>query len=307
MVRKTGLITALLLLVFLWGCGKDTKEDKGPVVLEIQEGTYAFQRSDGIKVGPWPSPTPTPIPTPTPEPDPAAPAGGTTSASVDTLKTIVYSPEEEQQIQDFYKDTVFTGDSVLLGWRNYCARSEDPLCKELQFLASGSYSLHNAFVEVGDKSIHPLYQGQQYPLWESIPMMGAKRVFLFFGINDVAWGVEDAVNMYPLLIERIEAACEGGIDVTIISATYTLAGAAKGGINNENIAAFNEGVAKIAAERGWGFIDLANTLSDGNGNLAPQYCSDGFLHETNEAYDIWYLMMKAYAAERLGIREMPAD
>ncbi len=302
MVRKTGLGIILLLAALLAGCGKD-KTDKDAatqaVVLNIQEGTYFFQRGDGEKVGPWPSPTPTPIPTPTPEP--VAPAKGATAIDLTELKSISYTPEQEQQILDFYQDTVFTGDSVLLGWRNYCARSEDPLCKELQFLASGSYSLHNAFVEVGDKSIHPLYQGQQYPLWESIPMMGAKRVFLFFGINDVAWGVQDAVNMYPLLIERIEEATPG-IDVTIISATYTLAGAGKGGINNANIAEFNEGVAKVAAERGWGFIDMANTLSDGNGNLAPQYCSDGFLHETNEAYDVWYLMMKAYAAERLGIR-----
>ncbi|MCR4641995.1 MAG: hypothetical protein K5697_08195 [Lachnospiraceae bacterium] len=306
MVRKTGLGLLLLLTALLGGCGKDTGDKAGqPVVLDIQEGTYAFVRGDGEKVGPWPSPTPTPVvvvtPTPVPEAEPAAPAQGTTSIAVDELRAIQYSAEEEQKIQDFYENTVFTGDSVLLGFRNYCARSEDPLCKKLEFLASGSYSLHNAFVEVGEKSIHPLYQGQQYPLWESIPMMGAKRVFLFFGINDVSWGVQDAINLYPLLIERIQEAAPG-IDVTIISATYTLAGAGKGGINNANLAEFNEGVAKVAAERGWGFIDMANTLSDGNGNLAPQYCSDSFLHETSEAYDVWYLMMKAYAAERLGIR-----
>lgn len=293
------------MAALLAGCGKDkTGKDASEqaVVLNIQEGTYAFMRADGEKVGPWPSPTPTPIaPIVTPTPEPLPPATEATAIDLTELRSIQYSPEEEQKILEFFENTVYTGDSVLLGFRNYCARSEDPLCRELDFLASGSYSLHNAFVEVGDKSIHPLYQGQQYPLWESIPMMGAKRVFLFFGINDVAWGVQDAVNMYPLLIDRIVEAAPG-IDVTIISATYTLAGAGKGGITNANIAEFNEGVKKVAAERGWGFIDLANTLSDGNGNLAPEYCSDGFLHETQAAYDVWYLMMKAYAAERLGIR-----
>ena len=41
-------------------------------------------------------------------------------------------------------------------------------------------------------------------------------------------------------------------------------------------------------------------LSDGAGNLAEKYCSDGELHENELAYRVWVMMLKAYAAERMG-------
>ncbi len=325
MVRKE-LITKIALLLLaglLCGCGdkKDTDSEitaeSGAVTLVPQDGVYAFteyRNGTDRHVGPTPTPAPSPTPAPVQAQVPAGsdtsepPTGGTvdtvaasgvTCYDISELESITYSADEEALIAEFYRNTVFTGDSVLLGFKNYCAKSSDPLLKNMKFLASGSYSLHNAFWEVSSKSIHPLYQGQQYPLWESIPMMGAERMFLFFGINDVAFGVEDSVSMYPLLIEKICDAAPG-IDVTILSATYTLKGKGTTGLNNTNLAAFNAGAAATAAQKGWGYIDLATVLSDGEGNLAEKYCSDGELHENELAYRVWVMMIKAYAAERLG-------
>ncbi|MBR5420355.1 MAG: hypothetical protein IK115_04330 [Lachnospiraceae bacterium] len=274
-----------------------------PAELQPEEGTFAFVSEDGKEVGPSPTPSPSPTPEPTPE-DIAAPAEGVSSYDVAALRAVTYTDEQMAAIAEFYSNTVFTGDSVLLGFNNYCARSSDPVCSGLKFLSSGSYSLHNAFRPVSDSSIHPLYQGVQYPLWESVPLIGPNRLFLFFGINDVSFGVEDSLAMYPLLIDNILAACPD-LDITILSATYTLAGAGKGGINNENLSAFNSGAAELCAERGWGFLNLADALSDGQGNLKAEYCSDGFVHETNAAYEIWEMMIKAYAAERLGFGSIP--
>lgn len=321
MVRKDLIKTLALLAMtgLLYGCGK---KDPGiepaqtVVQLEPKEGVYSFNesRSGEIRhVGPTetPTPTPTPAPAPAPQNTPAGngdttakpvdtvPAGGATCYDISELERRVYSADQEAQIAEFYRNTVFTGDSVLLGFKNYCAKSSDPLLKNLKFLASGSYSLHNAFWEVSDKSIHPLYQGQQYPLWESIPMMGVERAFLFFGINDVSFGVDESLALYPQLIDRIKAGAPG-LDVTILSATYTLKDKGKGSLNNNNLASFNSGVTKLAAEKGWGYIDLATVLSDGQGNLAEKYCSDGELHENELAYRVWVMMLKAYAAERLG-------
>ncbi len=319
MVRKYLIKTMALLSMtgLLCGCGKkDPDPEPVPVVIKLtpQEGVYGFDENrDGEvrHVGPTATPTPTPTPAPAPQnssagnggtaakPVDTVPAGGATCYDISELESRVYSADQEAQIAEFYRNTVFTGDSVLLGFKNYCAKSSDPLLKNLKFLASGSYSLHNAFWEVSDKSIHPLYQGQQYPLWESIPMMGVERAFLFFGINDVSFGVDESLALYPQLIERITSAAPG-LDVTILSATYTLKDKGKGSLNNNNLAAFNAGNTKMAAEKGWGFIDLATVLSDGQGNLAEKYCSDGELHENELAYRVWVMMLKAYAAERLG-------
>ena len=215
------------------------------------------------------------------------------------LYNMQYTDEQMAQINAFYNGAVFAGDSVMLGFRNYATRSSDEMLKGLRFLASGSYSLHNAFWPVSSKSVHPLYQGAQYPLWESIQMMGANRVFLFFGINDVAQGMDDSIALYGELVDKIHELTPNA-DITVISATYTLKGTGTKGLNNDNLAAFNQAISKMASENGWGYIDMANVLSDGEGNLASKYCSDGFLHENNAAYEVWKLMLISYAAERLG-------
>ena len=42
------------------------------------------------------------------------------------------------------------------------------------------------------------------------------------------------------------------------------------------------------------YIDIMSALQDENYALAGQYCSDGFIHQENIAYDIW--------AEKLGAK-----
>lgn len=215
------------------------------------------------------------------------------------LRNMNFSEEQMAEIMAFYDGAVFAGDSVLLGFRNYAARSSDGFLKQLQFLASGSFSLHNAFWPVNDKSVHPLYQGEQHPVWESIQMVGAKKAFLFFGINDVSLGMDESISLYPQLIDKIKE-LSPDIEITIISATYTLKDAGTKGLNNTNLAAFNEAIKVQAEENGWGYIDMATVLSDGEGNLAAQYCSDGFVHETAAAYEVWTKMLIRHAAEQLG-------
>ena len=322
LIRSGLLIAAGCML--LSGCGKKTKPAADPTptqadadtktaaptreaasdvrILAPEEGTFAFEKQQGeseVHVGP--TATPTPLPTPTPEPTPEASEEPVVMQPYDlsALRARTYTAEEEAQIEAFYDGAVFAGDSVLLGFKNYCARSSDPLLSKLGFLAAGSFSLHNAFWPVSSESVHPLYQGQQYPLWESVNMMGAKKLFLFFGINDVAWGVQDSIGLYSQLVDKIHELTPG-VEINILSTTYTLKDKGKGGITNDNISLFNSGVVKLAGERGWGYIDLATALSDGQGNLAEPYCSDGFLHESAAAYEVWTMMIRAYAAERLG-------
>ncbi len=236
--------------------------------------------------------------TDTSEIDPAGNTAGTGYSEI--LAEMGYTPDEMTAICDFYDGSVFVGDSVLLGFRRYADRSSDPMLKKMKFLTAGSFSLHNSFWDVSKKSVHPLYQGNQYHVWDSISMIGAKRAFLFFGINDVSYGVEASVPLYPQLVAKIQERSPG-IEINIISATYTLQGKGKGGLNNQNIAAFNSSVMRTAAQNGWGYIDIATVLSDGAGNLAPQYCSDGNLHESWSAYKVWTQELARFAARRLGL------
>lgn len=213
------------------------------------------------------------------------------------------APEEtvEPEVAAYLADSVIIGDSVVLGYRNYCRKSQDETLKAIQFLAAGSFSAHNAMWPVSDKSVHPLYQGQQRPIWESVSMMGAGNVFICFGLNDL--NIDDKTcEYYQQVLEKIlESSPE--VQIHIISMTYTLKDQGKGRLNNDEIRIYNGKLQEMAVLNGWGYVDIASLLADEEGNLAPEYCSDGFLHQNPAAYQIWSDELKRYVREWLH----PAD
>ena len=205
------------------------------------------------------------------------------------------------EIDAFYADSVLVGDSVMLGFRNYVQRSGDPFLKSIGILCAGSFSVHNAFDPVSAGSVHPVYQGAKRPVWESIALMGRKHVFLFFGLNDIA--LDDSTPaLYDRLVAKISEASPDA-QINIISMTYVAEGAGKKRLNNDNIRRFNSEMKKMAAEKGWGFVDMANPLADGNGNLAAAYCSDRYVHQTTAAYQVWTQVLRQYAKEVLQYTE----
>ncbi len=205
----------------------------------------------------------------------------------------------EEEIDAYFDDAVFIGDSVMLGYRNYAMRRPDTWLSRVQFLCSGSYSTSNALQPVSSSSIHPLYAGQQRPIWESIAMMGVKKVFICFGLNDLnISGIEGACENYRTIVANIKALTPDA-EIHLISMTYTLAGAGKGKLRNDNIRLFNDALVQLTAENGWGFVNLAPHLADANGDLAPAYCSDNYVHLTTAAYDVWSQVMRDYAKEQL--------
>lgn len=212
----------------------------------------------------------------------------------------------EEEIDNYFNDTVFVGDSIMLGFRNYCMKQKDSFLNNIQFLAAGSFSVTNALWDVTEKSVHPVYKGQKRQIWESISMMNAKKVFLFFGMNDLnISGLEGTCEKYKELINRIEEKSPD-VEIHIISMTYTLKGAGKGKLKNNTIREFNELLKAMASENGWGFMDMATPLSDENGDLAAAYCSDGFVHQSRAAYDVWTTVIRDYARTQLdGTTEYP--
>ena len=205
----------------------------------------------------------------------------------------------EEEIDAYFDGSVFVGDSVMLGFRNYAMRRQDTFLNRIKFLAAGSLSVHNALWPVSSKSVHPVYQGEKRLLWDSLSMMEAKRIFLFFGLNDLdAGGVDGSCEKYQELIAKIHEALPDA-EIHLMSMTYTLAGKGKGRLNNDNIRLFNEKLRGMASENGWGYVELAAPLSDANGDLAPQFCSDFYVHQTEAAYDVWTGVLREYAKSQL--------
>lgn len=211
---------------------------------------------------------------------------------------------EEEKINDYLGDSVLIGDSIVLGYRNYCRKSEDESLHDIGFLAAGSFSAHNALWPVSDKSVHPVFQGQQRPVWESVSMMDVGNVFLCFGLNDL--NIDDkTIECYKEVIDNILESSPD-VQIHIISMTYTLKGQGKGRLNNDEIRVYNTKLKEMAQENGWGYVDLASALEDKEGNLVAEYCSDDFLHQNPAAYDVWTRVLREYVADWLNI-DMPSD
>lgn len=213
----------------------------------------------------------------------------------------------EEEIDTYFADSVFVGDSIMLGFRNYCMKQKDSYLNNIKFLAAGSFSVTNSLWDVTEKSVHPVYQGKKRQIWESISMMeDVKRVFLFFGMNDLnVSGLEGTCEKYQQLISKIKEQSPD-VEIHIISMTYTLKGAGKGKLKNDTIREFNILLQDMAKENGWGFLDMATPLSDENGDLAEKYCSDGYVHQSRAAYDVWSTVIRDYARAQLdGTTEFP--
>ena len=216
-------------------------------------------------------------------------------------ETEVVKDDTEEKIDAYYAESVFVGDSIMRGFRNYCMKQKGSFLNNIQFLASGSFSVTNSLWDITEKSVHPVYQGEKRQVWDSISMMNVKRVFLFLGMNDLnVSGLEGTVEKYKQLIANIKEKSPD-VEIHIMSMTYTLKGAGKGKLNNDTIREFNVLLQEMVVENGWGYMDMATPLADANGDLAAPYCSDSFVHQTNAAYDVWTGVIRQYARLQLGI------
>ena len=79
--------------------------------------------------------------------------------------------ENAEEIDAYFDDSVFIGDSIMLGFRNYAMKRQDTFLSRMNFLAAGSFSANNALWDVNDESVHPVYQGEQRQVWESVSLM----------------------------------------------------------------------------------------------------------------------------------------
>ncbi|MCM1102847.1 MAG: GDSL-type esterase/lipase family protein [Clostridium sp.] len=200
----------------------------------------------------------------------------------------------DEQLAEYYGDSVFIGDSIMEGFRLYSVR-QDSFVHDIQFLTAISYSVHNALRSVKGSIPHPEYQGKKYHVWDVLPLLDKKRVFILLGTNDlVSFGPESNRDKYKELIDKIlEVSPE--LEIHIVSVTYTVKGREKGCLYNPCIDLYNSLLQEMAEENGWGYIDLCTAISDGAGNLESGLSSDNFVHLKISAYALWEDELVNYA------------
>ncbi|MBE5958102.1 MAG: hypothetical protein E7254_04470 [Lachnospiraceae bacterium] len=199
-----------------------------------------------------------------------------------------------KETDGFFKDSVFFGDSVMLGFGNYIRNKEKGYLDGAKMMGVGSYNLIHALSEESD--LHPLYRGKHVAPHKVVKELGAKKVFLFFGINDVlnVGGLDAAYTHYIEFIKKMKK-YNPEVEIYIISDTYTLKGSKFYVEFRKRLHKLNKLMREYCAKNGYEFIDIASYLADKRGYLKKEYCSDGFLHQTYEAYVIWDKVLRNYA------------
>lgn len=209
----------------------------------------------------------------------------------------------EAEAEAWFEDAVFVGDSIMLGWKNYNnshLEANPAFFGPTHFLCEGSYGAGHALEPVSSSSLHPLYKGEQHLLWDSIEMMGAKKVFICFGLNDVAiYGVEGTANNFRTLCDKILEKTPDA-KIFIISSMYLMDDSHQKKLTNENLRILNGLLRNMCSERGFGFVDIASHLVGEDGYLKTEYCSDPQsntpCHHTTAAYNIWAQILRSVAA-----------
>ena len=193
----------------------------------------------------------------------------------------------------YLDDAVFIGDSVSLKLKNYVTakrKTDVNFFGKARFLTAGSMGSGNALKPLSSSSIHPSYNGKKALLEDNVAEMGAKKVYIMLGINDIAlYGVDDSVKNMAKLLENIKAKSPNVI-IFVQSSTPIIKNMQMTSLNNPNLAAYDLALSKMCKEKGYNYVDVASVMRDSEGNLPLEYCSDPNvlgMHFTDKACEIW--------------------
>ena len=194
----------------------------------------------------------------------------------------------------WFDDAVFVGDSVTNALYNY---SDNGWLSDADFICSVGMGYHSALWDINAQgNLHPVYYGKKVTTDEAVRLSGRKNVFIMLGMNDLGiYSPEVTVEHMLELCDRILAKSPD-VQIYIESITPLIASMDnRSSLNNRNIARYNELAAQACDERGYVFVNVAEVVSDGKGNLKDELCFDPNymgLHLNYAGCQIWvnYLM-----------------
>lgn len=205
--------------------------------------------------------------------------------------TRLLTASEQTKVNNFYKNTVFVGDSIMLGFSTYSLKSEAPeFVKNLTFLAAASYGI-NAAISGGTL----IYEGEGRTLIENLEIIQPEKIFINLGVNELD-GVpaEKVGEKYEKLIESIHNALPEA-RVYILGSTYFVEGKETDTYNNGGIKEFNKYLSSHSEEWSVTYLPLGDRLANNKGYLPAEYSSDGRIHHNDRAYRVWVNFLEDFA------------
>ncbi len=210
-----------------------------------------------------------------------------------------------EQLDDYFDDALFVGDSVANGLKLYKSMYEKDIFNEMVFHTGACYGFNNCLSAISSKSLHPVYQGAQRTIWDMVTLTGAKKVFIGFGLNDFGCvTTKNIKNCLDKIIAKIRAA-NPDIEIILLSSGYfTKAGESYQPSKNDFRTCFrqrdyNQFVLEYCNSLGLDYIDVSNCFADEYGYLDKSLAMDNYCHPHIKHYHMWRDILYGYAADKL--------
>ena len=199
----------------------------------------------------------------------------------------------------FLSQSAFVGNSVGEGLTMYNnAKGKVPLGNAVM-LTRVSYSFYAD--ANGMSKFLPKLNGVPMRAKDAIKASGVSYVFISMGTNDLVGksGAEKAFANYQQYLAGIMAE-NPFVTIFVESCTPSRPGS---NVDNNKITAFNT-YAQAYCDQfpNMFYVDIATPLKDGSGYLAANLSSDGSVHLTMKAYEIWANTVRAYISNFLVAR-----
>ena len=229
---------------------------------------------------PEPSASETASPEPTEPPEPTQPAV--------PFDFSLPAPETEAVDPDYFADAVFIGDSRTDGLRLYGG------IENTHFLSSKSNTVFTA----NDKNKQVLdIGGKQYSYREALARKSYGKVYIALGVNELGYEDSSYRTTFSAFLDHV---LELQPDAVIYLQQVVPVNPAKckeyhqaSYVTNRKVAAFNEILRELAAEKKVVFLSIGECLTTADGILDPERTVDG-VHFTKPGYRDWAAYLAAH-------------
>ena len=234
---------------------------------------------------PAPSTTPTPVPTPSASPElPLEP-------EVVCYDYTAPVPEAAPVDETWFADAVFIGDSRTDGLRLYGGiKGADFLC----------YKGLSVFEVMEDKQTIRTQAGT-VSVFQALQQKSYGKVYLMLGLNELGYNNDPLfADTYEAVVDKVlELQPEADLYLQLLIPVNTQVCRATNQpyyVTNEKIAAYNELIQAIAAEKQVYLLDVGEAFVDETGEIPADASADG-IHFRKEGYKGWYEYLKVHTVE----------
>ena len=200
---------------------------------------------------------------------------------------------ENPEDTSFFDNAVFIGDSVSYVLQQWSLKHAGNF-GDAVFLCRSSLGLQNTI----DGRLQLSYQGISYSPEDAVAAVGAEKLFVMLGFNDLAlFGLEGTMERWGIFLGRILEK-NPDIQIYIQSCTPLHRDGEYDKLNNDLVDAYNQALKDYCAENGYHFVNIAPYFMDYRNSLVGTYCTDNFMHITYDGAVVWEYALKAYAASQ---------